>query len=118
MGLETIGLALGATAETAATVGAMAAGTAASTALGVYQGQKAAGAQKSAQAQAAAQASSTAKAADEANNRINQKRPDTVAILAANAQAGKGGQAGTMLTGPQGVDPSTLQLGKNTLLGQ
>jgi hypothetical protein len=24
---------------------------------------------------------------------------------------------GTMLTGPQGVDPNSLQLGKNTLLG-
>ena len=31
--------------------------------------------------------------------------------------AGKAGQSGTMLTGPQGVDPSSLLLGKSSLLG-
>ena len=89
-----------------------------STAATIYTGEKNASAQKSAQAQSKAQAEATAKASDEATNRSNQRRPDTAAILAANAQAGKGGQAGTMLTGSQGVDPSTLQLGKSTLLGQ
>lgn len=58
------------------------------------------------------------KAADENMNRINQKRPNTNRILDEASQAGKAGASGTMLTGSQGVDPSTLQLGKNTLLGQ
>lgn len=89
-----------------------------STAATLYTGNKNASAQKAAQEQAKTQAEASAKASDEATNRANQKRPDTAAILAANAQAGKGGQAGTMLTGSQGVDPSTLQLGKSTLLGQ
>src|SRR4051812_35523418 len=50
---------------------------------------------------------------DEANNRANAKSPDSAAAMAANAMAGKGGQSGTMLTGPSGVDPSSLTLGKN-----
>ena len=68
-------------------------------------------------AQVQANADKTAKAADEATNRANQKNPDTAAILSAAQQSGKAGASGTMLTGPTGVDVSTLQLGKNTLLG-
>lgn len=67
--------------------------------------------------QAKANALKAEKQADQDNNRINQKKPDTSAILAAASQAGKGGVAGTMLTGPQGVDPNALSLGKSTLLG-
>lgn len=67
--------------------------------------------------QAKASALKAEKQADQDNNRINQKKPDTSAILAAASQAGKGGVAGTMLTGPQGIDPNALSLGKNTLLG-
>lgn len=67
--------------------------------------------------QAKANALKAEKQADQDNNRINQKKPDTSAILAAASQAGKGGVAGTMLTGPQGIDPNALSLGKNTLLG-
>lgn len=67
--------------------------------------------------QAKANALKVEKQADQDNNRINQKKPDTSAILAAASQAGKGGVAGTMLTGPQGIDPNALSLGKNTLLG-
>jgi alanine dehydrogenase len=55
--------------------------------------------------------------ADQANNKLNAKRPDIGAMLSANQSAAAGGGAGTMLTGVGGVDPSTLQLGKNTLLG-
>lgn len=47
--------------------------------------------------------------------------PDTSTVRAQQAGTGQaGGQAGvaqTFLTGPGGVDPSLLQLGKNTLLG-
>lgn len=56
-------------------------------------------------------------AADQQLNAANQKKPDTSAILSAIQQQGKGGVSGTMLTGPQGIDLSQLQLGKNTLLG-
>jgi hypothetical protein len=46
------------------------------------------------------------------------KTPDRPMISKANAAAGAGGPSSTFLTGPSGVDPSTLNLGKNTLLGQ
>ena len=59
----------------------------------------------------------TAQNTDEANNRATSKAPDSAALMAANVLAGKSGQSGTMLTGPQGVDPSQLTLGKNSLLG-
>lgn len=59
----------------------------------------------------------TQQQADQANNRANAKSPDVTAMMSANLLAGKAGQSGTMLTGPQGVDASTLTLGKNTLLG-
>lgn len=73
--------------------------------------QEAAAAQaKQAAEQAAKQAEDEAKAADQAFNRTNQKKP-----AAANALPGGGS---TMLTGPQGVDPNALTLGKSTLLGQ
>ena len=67
--------------------------------------------------QAEANAKKQEKAADEATNRANQKRADTGAALDAASQSGKAGASGTMLTGPQGVDPNMLNLGKNTLLG-
>ena len=56
-------------------------------------------------------------AADEANNAANARSPDGAAAAARNAMSAQAGQSGTMLTGPSGVDPSSLTLGKNTLLG-
>jgi DNA-directed RNA polymerase beta subunit len=50
-------------------------------------------------------------------NRANQRRPDSQASMDMAATAGGGGASGTMLTGPQGIDPQQLALGKNTLLG-
>ena len=67
--------------------------------------------------QAQANAQKQEKAADEATNRTNTKRADTGAALDSATQAGKAGASGTMLTGPQGIDPAALNLGKNTLLG-
>lgn len=90
----------------------------ASTAYSIYNGERQASAQEGAQRQAKAAALKQEDAADQANNRANQKKPDTMAILDAAMQAGKGGASGTMLTGPQGVDPNALSLGKTTLLGQ
>jgi hypothetical protein len=95
----------------------IAAAVAASAAATGYSANKQAKVQERASAQAADQARKQEKAADEATNRANAKRPDTAAMLSANQQASLAGNAGTMLTGPMGVDPSTLQLGKNTLLG-
>lgn len=51
------------------------------------------------------------------------KKHDRAAMLGANAaMAGPGGpmsgNRGTFLTGPSGVDSSSLNLGKNTLLGE
>lgn len=45
------------------------------------------------------------------------KAPDVGAMLSGNKQAAMGGGSSTMLTGPGGVDPTTLNLGRNTLLG-
>lgn len=73
--------------------------------------------QKDAANQVEANAKATATAAEEASNKANQKKPDSDALLSANLTAGKTGQSSTMLTGPAGVDPSTLTLGKTTLLG-
>lgn len=58
------------------------------------------------------------KAAEENMNRSMQKQPNTRRLLDAAAQAGKSGVGGTMLTGPQGVDQASMQLGRATLLGQ
>lgn len=66
---------------------------------------------------AEANAKKTADSAVQATNRANQKKPDSDALLSANLTAGKTGQASTMLTGPGGIDPSMLTLGKTTLLG-
>lgn len=63
---------------------------------------------------------SSERQADLAYNQVQRgqgKTPDVGSMLAGNQQAAKGGDSGTMLTGPGGVDPATLNLGKNTLLG-
>lgn len=54
---------------------------------------------------------------DQQNNRLNAKKPNTDALFAQNQVEGQQGASGTMLTGPTGVDPNSLSLGKNTLLG-
>lgn len=85
--------------------------------MSAVQGSDQADAAKKSMQQAQANADRTARQADEAFNQANQKKPDTGAILSAQQQAGKSGVSGTMLTGPAGVDPSSLTLGKSTLLG-
>lgn len=73
------------------------------------------------QHQASDRAQANAKAAGEQQTRevnaANAKAPDVNALLAAQQASGKGGPGSTMLTGPSGVDPSLLTLGRNTLLG-
>ena len=67
--------------------------------------------------QAIKAAKANALQADEANNAANARNPDVAAMMASNLAAGKSGASGTMLTGPGGVDPSTLTLGRSSLLG-
>lgn len=62
-------------------------------------------------------AKSQQQAADQAQNKANAKSPDVSGILGAAGRASGGGQAGTLLTGPQGLDATSLTLGKSTLLG-
>lgn len=95
----------------------IAAATLAGTAYSMYTGQRQASAQKDAARKAESNAAATAKAADEASNRANSKRPNTQAMLDQALMGGKAGTAGTMLTGPGGVDLAQLQLGRSTLLG-
>jgi hypothetical protein len=78
---------------------------------------KALKAQEQAQKQAQAQTVADARRSDTANNEASKKTPDVSAILARAAQSGKAGLTGTMLTGPMGVSPNSLSLGKSTLLG-
>jgi hypothetical protein len=82
-----------------------------------YSAKQGADAQRRAGQQAVAAAKTNAQAADEANNAANARSPDVSSMLAANLAAGKQGAAGTMLTGPGGIDPTTLTLGKSSLLG-
>lgn len=102
----------------------VAAAAVASTAYSIYSGEKAAGKQEEAlnqQRQAQAEAKTAAEkqqqTAEQNVNRANSKSPDAGAILSAASQAAKGGPAGTMLTGTQGVNAADLNLGKSTLLG-
>lgn len=83
----------------------------------IYAGEQARKQQSSAQGDAKNAALKQEKLQEEANNKANAKRPNVNAIMAAAQQSAKGGIGGTMLTGPAGIDPSALQLGKSSLLG-
>lgn len=82
------------------------------------------------QATAANQAVEAAQKQAEEATKVNQdiaaklgtptaRQPDIAARLygTKQQQGGPGSSASTMLTGPQGVDTTSLNLGKNTLLG-
>jgi hypothetical protein len=88
-----------------------------STAASLYTADQSRSAQNKATDAAKANAARQATAADEAQNAANAKGPNTSAILSSVQQAAKGGMSSTMLTGPSGVDPSQLTLGKSALLG-
>jgi hypothetical protein len=98
-------------------VTALAVTAAVGTAYSIYAGERAAGAQKDAANQARQAAGVQANLADQANNAANKKRPNLGAMMQGNQAAAMGGGASTMLTGPAGVDTTSLSLGKNTLLG-
>ena len=107
-----------------AALAVMAAATVAATGYSIYSGEQqkkaqgeALNQQREAQNKAEASALKQEKSAEEATNRSLAKKPDTGAILSAAEQASKTGVGSTMLTGAQGVDPTSLQLEKKTLLG-
>lgn len=121
---------LGSSAAVAATIGAIGAGvTAAATAAGlgytIASGEdakrkqaNALSKQESAQAQAVKAAEGQRKRSEMVVNQANRQQPNVAGITqAARAGGGDSGASGTMLTGPIGVDPNTLELGKSTLLG-
>lgn len=90
---------------------------AAATYTSYEQSKKASAMQERAMQQAKENAGKQEKLQEEATNRANGKNPDVGAMLSATQQAAKAGGSSTMLTGPSGIDPAALQLGKNTLLG-
>lgn len=99
---------------------AIAVASVATAAYSVYNGEqqraqqgKALEQQKQAQSQALEASQKQEKTAEENINKANAKAPDTNALMSAASK----GAPGTMLTGPTGVDPNALALGKNTLLG-
>lgn len=120
-----LGLALGASAATAAATGAAAIGAGAAAAgVGVsaasaIQGQAAqkdaARQQKKAQDQATRAAVSQQRQSEMTINAANRRSPDVSSIMAGASKAS--GVSGTMLTGPAGVDPNSLALGRSSLLG-
>lgn len=122
-----IGAALGASAATAAAVGAAATGAAAGLGglgYGIYAGERGAAAQEKAarqqaqaQATAAGQARSQQRQSEMAMAAANRRQPDIATMMANAAEGAAGGPAGTMLTGPTGVNPQDLALGRSTLLG-
>ena len=102
----------------------LAAAAVASTVYSIYSGEKQAekqqealNQQRAAQADAKTAAEKQQATAEQNVNRANAKQPDAGAILSQASQAAKGGPAGTMLTGPSGVNQADLNLGKSTLLG-
>ena len=108
-------MSLGISAATWAAIGATAA--VASTYVAYDSAKKSAEIQNEQLAMAKDSAQKQAEQSDQAINRANQKTPDVAAIMSGASRDAKGGGGGTMLTGPSGVDPSTLSLSKTTLLG-
>ena len=119
------GAAGAAAAATAATVGAAAVGAGAAaagvgiSAAAAIQGQAAQQdamrQQKKAQDQATRAAASQQRQSEMTINAANRRSPDVSSIMAGASKAS--GVSGTMLTGPAGVDPNSLALGRSSLLG-
>ena len=62
-------------------------------------------------------AKDAADAQEQQFNKLNGKSPDIDAANSQNQLDAKAGPSGTLLTGPAGVDPSKLLLGRASLLG-
>lgn len=90
----------------------------------IYEGQKADREQKralrrqeKAQRDAEARAISQQRRSEQEFAKANRKQPDIGSILEGEQQAALSGASSTMLTGPGGVDPNQLRLGRRSLLG-
>jgi len=120
---EMIMLATGAiwgTVALAATAAAAVAGTTYSVVAGEdakQQQKKAMESQERAQAQQLAQTQAQQRRSEMAMNAANRRQPDVGGIMERAGQQAGGGPSSTMLTGPGGVDPTQLSLGRSTLLG-
>ena len=84
---------------------------------GASMQQQAMGEQRQAQQAAAAQARSQQRRSQQAMAAANRAEPDVAGIMGRAAAESAGGPASTMLTGPMGVNPQDLQLGRSSLLG-
>jgi len=126
-GLAALGGVLGATTTASAVAaGAAAVGAAAGVAglgYGIAAGESGKKAQRQAtreqqraQAQQVAQAAMQQRRSEAAIAGAARREPDVQGIMAA-AQQAAGGPTSTMLTGPMGVSPQDLNLGRSTLLG-
>ncbi len=73
--------------------------------------------QKIAQEAQATAARSAQRRSEMAQAAANRRQPDIGGILRGAEQGAMGGPASTMLTGPTGVNPQDLALGRSTLLG-
>jgi len=100
---------------TLAIIGATAA--VAGTAATVYNGQQQQKEMKKANAQAKAASDKQLAMAESEMNKVDAKSPNVAGMRNQNAMAEGANATATMLTGPGGIDPSKLSLGKNTLLG-
>lgn len=94
-------------------LGAAAWGAIGTTAVAAYSANE----QSKAGNRAADRAKQAAATQEQQFNKLNGKRPDLGALTDANSLDSKAGASGTLLTGPAGVDPNKLLLGKTTLLG-
>ena len=126
MGLGGAAAAGGTTAATAAATGAAVAGAAAglgTLGYGIAAGESGKKAQRQAlkeqqraQAEQAARAAIQQRRSEQAMAGAARREPNVQGIMAA-AQETAGGPTSTMLTGPMGVNPQDLNLGRSTLLG-
>lgn len=73
--------------------------------------------QKQAQDAAAAQARSQQRRSQQAMAAANRQEPAVADIMGRAAAEMGGGPSSTMLTGPMGVSPQELNLGRTSLLG-
>jgi len=117
-------MAIGTTAAIIGLAAAGAAAAAAGTGYAIYAGeqgkksqQAAMRQQEAAQAQAAAQARSQTRKSQQAMAAANRVEPSVEGIMQAAQESAQGGPSATMLTGPMGVNPQDLQLGRTSLLG-